>query len=906
MWLKHPAGRISENLANEVAGLYAFEPRAVDIKPARQGLTSLAVQLVEQKVSREAEKACRSKDIRIRLRSDGRSDTGALIQWEHAGSGTQKFLRDFYTSMQPIGWHLVKSMSARKRHGVHVDREHRPLDTVLVNIFGRMSYSQSSRANRGPLAEGLLYFSVLAPVEIFRMQSCIAGTPSLTTCTKAMECLSSQELAILKARGEDPDALDTWRIDNVHNYHLQRDMALGRQNKLFTGIFGASFEAEDYVNVNTFDLDRFRDRLAASRADEVTVDDLAALVDQKHLQTVIVLQFVRAVTEIIPEMKNRGAQVTELYRKHATKLQLPVKKTKVHPFSACSKNEITYTELRDCIVDFMEQSGQTSSKYKNRKQPIGGDGLTVIKGTEMQSFLQFEDNPFDSHELFLWLTEGWHLNWTDLCSIFSTFYGAELTMDPSTIGHSATKLERRRPADLSKVDFNEGVQLLFLVLDCRMLDCLRVHLGCDDIFEYFHALGKSDTLPSTEELFKIAKKLALKFTSNQSYTAAISGNLKLLEKLGVPVHQAWDGEVFDDSSKDFGAINHRKRAVHTGAKKCKPRSQASKGKNAASSSVAVGDDDNDDEFIGDRVYATSRALLRKSILAAAIGDPGRVYEVTKHQLFTLAGSGNSNYTDLLIDKILMLEEDVDEEMKTAILQISLVNLSGQEGGFTFGDLVQEYYNRLLDAVVRHKGVEYGDTFIRRVWSPNIHRVRELKREWFEGFGLKAKSGRHTAANIEADIKTLLHLYRNCQLHSFIPGRKIGEKIDADRFTAGYNIIETRKLNSHKRKRRIRHAAFHDGLSSKSLQATSATITVDPNKDADGEPDTQEESSMHSRPLMMAQVIDGVLITAPIDVDEDAQELLGLFELDGQDSDDDSDSDEDSGGEEEQSMDVDDN
>jgi hypothetical protein len=319
----------------------------------------------------------------------------------------------------------------------------------------------------------MLHFAFLAPVELFRLHNRTAGLPALSTCVRAAKTLGAKGQAILKARGDDPATLDIPRLDNVHNYHMQRDICIGRKNTLHTGLFGASFEAEDYVNVDAFCLDRFRKAKAASRANEITVEKLCDLLDHEHLSIVVALQFVRAITDHIPEMAEKGPEVTALYRRHATKLQLPIRKTKVHTFAATSKNEIIYTEFRDGIMDFLEQGGQTRESFKWRKQPIGGDGLTVMKGLDMQKFLKDEGNPFDSTELLLWMTEGWHQNWMDMGSIFTTFYGAELTSDPSTIGHSATKLGRRRPADLNKVDFNEGTQLLFLVLDAHMLECFR-------------------------------------------------------------------------------------------------------------------------------------------------------------------------------------------------------------------------------------------------------------------------------------------------------------------------------------------------------------------------------------------------------------------------------------------------
>ena len=122
-------------------------------------------------------------------------------------------------------------------------------------------------------------------------------------------------------------------------------------------------------------------------------------------------------------------------------------------------------------------------------------------------------------------------------------------------------------------------------------------------------------------------------------------------------------------------------------------------------------------FKGDQVLARSIAFMRDTMisreaaLASAEGDPGRLYEAIKVMLFTFAGSSHSNYTGYLLEMIVKLELESSPELKQALLRLSLVNLTGKEGHFSAGDFIQEYFNRLLEAVVQKKGVEYGDHFV---------------------------------------------------------------------------------------------------------------------------------------------------------------------------------------------------
>ncbi|KAJ7911157.1 hypothetical protein B0H13DRAFT_2328599 [Mycena leptocephala] len=67
------------------------------------------------------------------------------------------------------------------------------------------------------------------------------------------------------------------------------------------------------------------------------------------------------------------------------------------------------------------------------------------------------------------------------------------------------QIGRSASSNMKKVEFYPGSQLLYLVLDARMLDCSSLLLGTDNIFEYFESLSKQDKLPDLEELVEMAK-----------------------------------------------------------------------------------------------------------------------------------------------------------------------------------------------------------------------------------------------------------------------------------------------------------------------------------------------------------------------------------------------------------------
>lgn len=67
-------------------------------------------------------------------------------------------------------------------------------------------------------------------------------------------------------------------------------------------------------------------------------------------------------------------------------------------------------------------------------------------------------------------------------------------------------------------------------------------------------------------------------------------------------------------------------------------------------------------------------------------------------LFLFAGSTHTNYTNYLLETLCNLELECSRELREATLRGLLINLSGRPGGFSAGDVIQEYFNRLLEAV----------------------------------------------------------------------------------------------------------------------------------------------------------------------------------------------------------------
>ena len=84
---------------------------------------------------------------------------------------------------------------------------------------------------------------------------------------------------------------------------------------------------------------------------------------------------------------------------------------------------------------------------------IKGDGLTFNKILDIQDFLQFHENEFETLRVLDPLLEWWHSLWMDLSCLFGSHWGGDLSNDPSMLSHSATKIGHKKPLNLKKVDY---------------------------------------------------------------------------------------------------------------------------------------------------------------------------------------------------------------------------------------------------------------------------------------------------------------------------------------------------------------------------------------------------------------------------------------------------------------------
>ncbi|KAH9934138.1 uncharacterized protein B0H18DRAFT_841114, partial [Fomitopsis serialis] len=702
-WLHDHAGRPDPNSPDDL--MYSLDKPFTEIPSARAAITSMVVQLCHQKLLKEMRK-------------------------------TIKSVKSVAQMHQPLTLRLLTMLASpepHKRDGVIVVRKTRPPQLVALEIISMVNFSHTKFARLHPSARSIMFFANGASRGIFNYGSRIAFSQSYNATYATLARMSAQRAEHLIKAGKDKRTGLAMRFDNVQQHVKVREHRIGHENVMKIGVAGTVAEMFDF-DLAVADARKKKLSLESNMRATLTVESLLEVVDQHHLRQVFVLQWLQTLVNYVPELATYKSKVAEIYRTQASKFRVPDQKTVIHPLGTSSKNENVITELRDAMIDFLGQIGQSEDDYDpNRLIFVGGDGLTFERLLKLKQYMQFQDSAFKRFENVVPFLETWHTEWTYVSLMFETHWGDSLTNDPSKLGHSANKIDQKEPTNLKKVDYYSAVYLAYLVLDVRMLDCFRrIHFQTEDIFAYFKALAARDALPTLEELHKVAETLYARYMSRKAYHIALAGD-QVTETLGIPsAPEPWQT----------------------------PGGTSTEGTS----------------FAGDRSLAQSMlfmidtALSRSVAQAVAMGDVGSVYEGIKMMLFNFAGSGHTKYTSYILEMVVSLDFESDEELRTLFLRNWLVNPSGESGRHQEGDLMQEHLNLALEDAVQRSGSEWDGKLIRDVIARNVHYFVDLKNGWGQSIGLAKRKGYHPEPHSKPEVSTLLRVYKETHLHQFMAGR----------------------------------------------------------------------------------------------------------------------------------------
>ncbi|THH07257.1 hypothetical protein EW146_g9376 [Bondarzewia mesenterica] len=653
-----------------------------------------------------------------------------LISWDIIDKFSIAKLASKFRMKTPVIWSILSHFVQSPGPTQDIYRSN---DIVLTGIISELAFTRNSWTNYFPICRAISMFGTQAHQSMYRIGSRLGDCVTYTTVRDALVTMASAERERFQSWCKNSELRRNLLvvIDNVQVYARKRTHYIGKENKMITGTGATAVEMEDCAP-DAFNLKPILDRLHEGRRAELSADSILADIDWEHLRRVQMYHWLDALVFYVPALAGYRTEVTKLFAEKTRKHQInPNRHTKVHPLGTNSANEVSTQGMKEALTDFLEQLSINDENLGEQLVFFSGDGKSFEGMHTVKKYLSSQLGTFTSFRFLRPVLELWHTKWTDLSRICRTHWGVgHTTTDPSTLGYMAA----------------------------------RQHVGTQDLIAHYARLAEIDALPSLQILLQDADLLSRHYCGSKSFIRALrpSRNAHLDD---IPEGPAWTAgqpttipSPTNDSAKPF-----------------------------------YGETVPPKQFDGDWLLANCMMLMRNGIWfleyckAIALGDIGRTWEVIKLLIFTFVGAGNTNYTTYLVEMYCNITYDYPEVTREALFNNWLVNLQGQPGHFLELDLMQEHFNFWLEELAQHKGKEFDDDWYWEVLSMHVHHFIRLTKEMEANVNLKECRTNHVEPHMDNELREVIRLCREHDLHVRRQGRDWGFHISDDQ-TLGYNLL----------------------------------------------------------------------------------------------------------------------
>ncbi|KAJ7738954.1 hypothetical protein B0H16DRAFT_1694642 [Mycena metata] len=761
---------VNSTRSHERNAMFCTSGRPEDLQHARPYLSTWAAHLTAEEARRQVEAGTHDDpddpDSRVQLRTKSKhSNNARVITPQDLGHFSIRRIEEQYLKILPLPMMLTEFMAAPRVKGVFTVCERRPHPMIQVSAIASFIVSRNRYAN-GDLAMilGIWHFACKPHVDLKRVYCRLASTVSDTTSRDALVSVTPANFTALQLKTRAVTAhgerITATIFDNVQEYCPVYEQGILRQSEMKVGCAATCVGLEDCAP-GAFTAKPYYDRVALNLRTKLTTDILYDDIDWDHVGGVIQLHWLSALAEFAPELEHLLPLISNLFRTTFAKHPMrDGRKTPVQPLSTNSEHELTSQGLERAIYDF--------------------DGQIGIER-------EIDDGKFRNK---IPLLEIWHNGSTTQNSIAANHYGPATSSDPSSLSKCSSTAGFKRPANVKCCDYYPTI----------------IFWGRRSGGSHLYPC-QTNQLPTLDTLLANAATLVDRYASlaapQHALDAAESTNPDHINPVPVgspwvplrtpatqspPVQNAPPPVQMDaaDTMPDLVDIQEPSDVPHTAA----PETEA-----------APKCHEELPGFTGDRVLRNSELFMMdfgwflELITAVPEGDIRRVWEIMKIWIFTYAGSSHEQYMAYLLELYCFLKYDASVDLRDAVLNNWLVNITGELGKWIPGDLLQEHYNRWLEDMVQKHGAEFDDEFYRKMISLNVHYFLRIKEEITEGFNLKSRGKTHTSRDVRDEVKLLMALFKEEEVHLFREGRSMGHAAPPSTPTASADEDEQMRPHS---------------------------------------------------------------------------------------------------------------
>ncbi|KAF9050825.1 hypothetical protein BDZ89DRAFT_593109 [Hymenopellis radicata] len=835
------------------------------IRPVRPAMSSFAMQIVEERVVEQARTAVKPESgLHVHIPTKKRPVKAGVevVDWRRLGKETHSTVARLHRRHQPILWALLTAAATPAAYKGKSSRENRPIDLVVSTAISKVTFCRSPHARLGPILEGLFNIASNASFDTFRYDSRVGNTPAYDTMLRILYGLSQQAAVQTLEICRDPGRWYWIVIDNVQNYFRRRSLGIGRENYMVIGMAGTVWVAlmagpgPEALNFEKKALMR-----KEFSRQSVTTGQLLALLPQEHEHRVFSYQWLWVLGNYDHRLAHLKTRANELLRTKGRLQKVPDGRTECFPLPSNNGRETQLPEFQASLFDFFKSAGQTEQRFHRRLMPVTGDGFTFELLLKLMQQRQFHESDFESLRFLEPGLAGWHTEWTNDSRVIDYHLDSYSSQDPSTLGYALSKIKRKIPKDQGKYNYHHANEALYLVLDMRMLDCWRLFLldiarerdvdtsAHNDIFDVITILDEASKLPTLLEFERYAERIHDMYTTESAIYNAANGTKGVTAPKASRVPQPPISLVDRLAAADLNAPPV-------------------------------------EEFTGDVFLSRSMGFMRETIRSRECvwgiseGDVGRAWAQFKTMMFCFAGSSHKKYAQYLLESIINLEFESTPELRAALLSTGVATLSGLPGTHACVDLLQERFQRILEAVVQHKGLEYGARFIREGISRHLGHFQRLKEEFLTGVGLERHGKRRSKPSVDAEGRIMLRDLKSVELHSHTSGRR---KDAEDTYRSQFVLGITTSTGGWLQRTTMRMDLLRE---SNGLDPLDAKV-LDGDEDEGAEPEDSGRNNTGTVESVGFQVVDGGnILREEVSVVNIARTLIEIMDGGGEEEEDD--------------------
>ncbi|KAJ7719724.1 hypothetical protein B0H16DRAFT_1794341 [Mycena metata] len=796
---------INSTSSDEQNLMFATHGSPDDIRNARPYMSTWATRLVAVEVRRQVGRLTKddpadpTHHVHLRAATNERSKAH-VVTWRDLGNWSLKKLESRYwrRGAGDLAMFITEAAAAPAfEDGVAVVRARRPHPIIQINAIASFIISRNRYAN-GELAMilGVWHFACKSHVDVKRIYCRFGNSVADSTSRNAITSMTAASLE--EWRSDVRVALEGGKmpvfliLDNVQEYFEVNEQGIGRHNELKVGTAGTSIMLDECAP-GAFDAKDHHERVAKNERRFLTPDALFDDLDLTHIGRVMPLHWARVLVESSSHFEPLLKAIATLFRTSpiAKRRMREGRKMKVQPLGTNGERSTETQGMERAIEDFEHQMGLDLELAKAFFFWIRGDGASYANILRLTKYCA----PIGTFTNKVSTPEIWHTGATDLNSTSENHYGPATCSDPSSLSKCSSTAGLKRPSNIKSCDYYPTVRNLTLIWTAHVLDCWRVFFGVEDLHAHIESLATKNELPDLDAILRDAKQLTERYTSQAAILRSLSARTSINPALAnkIPKGSPWVPPVSTPSSN-----TGEEDSDMPGLADIVEGADAARPPPPSKDSDAPKVHEEKDDFDGDRVLRNSQIFLTdfgwwiEFASAVPEGDIGRVWEIMKLWIFKFAGSSHQNYMSYLLEVYCLLRYESSDALRDTILDHWLLNLSGELGKWIPGDLLQEHYNRWLEDMIQRHGGEFDNKFYRQTISPNVDHFLRMKEEIETAFSLKRRSKTHTSPHQRDELRLLLTMFKEEEVHLFREGRSMGHAA-VNQFARGVRRLEAGKL-----------------------------------------------------------------------------------------------------------------